>query len=130
MLIFIVQGILTYLYVFKLLTKGSFFVNIFHIPETKDLPTEVWNFWNYCSFILILSLCLGWTMLPSSSHCGGTTFFLLIRWFIFIFTESISSSGALRYLGSVFLGHFLWTKLKTTCLFIYLHLLRYTLLTI
>lgn len=59
-----------------------------HFVEATDLPAKMWDFWDYCSLLCILPLCLGWTLLPTPSSCGGKPiWFYLKLWYLLLFTK-------------------------------------------
>jgi len=57
------------------------------LAEVAGLPAEVWILWNCYTCVYICTVCLGWTLLPSSPHCWGTYFPVICFrscWFIII----------------------------------------------
>ena len=93
--------------------------------ETTDLPTKMWNFWNNCAHIHLMSLCLGWTLLAPSSYCGGMSILRISCWCFLLIVYCSSSVITiidviaticflylLRYLVNVFWGRMLLMRCK------------------
>jgi hypothetical protein len=55
--------------------------------EVANISAEMWIYWNSHLSLHILSVCLGWALLSSSSYCWGTSTFLSVHYILKSYTH-------------------------------------------